>query len=182
MRPLFLIGLPGVGKSTIGRIVAERLGVRFVDTDLFVESRYHATISSMIGCCGIDKFRKRERVALLELLQVEDTLIATGGGLPTWEDNMDRMLAHGLVVYLRSPLDILADRLYSFRATRPAVADKTRGEVGDYLERVSEKREPHYSRAQVVVPIGHLRTAEEERIAAEQVIEAIRQYIEKEDA
>ena len=171
-----------MGKSTIGRIVAGRLGLRFVDTDLFVESRYHATISSMIGCCGIDKFRKRERVALLELLQVEDTLIATGGGLPTWEDNMDRMLAHGLVVYLRSPLDILADRLYSVRATRPAVADKTRGEVGDYLERVSEKREPHYSRAQVVVPIGHLRTAEEERIAAEQVIEAIRQYMEKEDA
>lgn len=171
-----------MGKSTIGRLVAERLGVRFVDTDLFVESRYHATISSMIGCCGIDKFRKRERVALLELLQAEDTLIATGGGLPTWEDNMDRMLARGLVVYLRSPLDILADRLYSVRATRPAVADKTRSEVGDYLERVSEKREPHYSRAQVVVPIGHLRTAEEERMAAGQVIEAIRQYMEKEDA
>ena len=171
-----------MGKSTIGRIVAERLGVRFVDTDLFVESRYHASISSMIGCCGIDKFRKSERVALLELLQVEDTLIATGGGLPTWEDNMDRMLAHGLLVYLRSPLDILADRLYSVRATRPAVADKTRSEVHDYLERVSEKREPYYSRAQVVVPIGHLRTAEEERMAAEQVIEAIRQYMEKEDA
>ncbi|MDD7469211.1 MAG: shikimate kinase [Porphyromonas sp.] len=182
MRPLFLIGLPGVGKSTIGRIVAERLGVRFVDTDLFVESRYHATISSMIGYCGIDKFRKRERVALLELLQTEDTLIATGGGLPIWEDNMDRMLAHGLVVYLRSPLDILADRLYSVRATRPAVADKTRSEVRDYLKMVLEKREPYYSRAQVVVPIGHLRTAEEERIAAEQVIEAIRQYMEKEDA
>lgn len=171
-----------MGKSTIGRIVAERLGLRFVDTDLFVESRYHATISSMIGCCGIDKFRKRERVALLELLQMEDTLIATGGGLPTWEDNMDQMLACGTVVYLRSPLDLLADRLYSVRATRPAVADKTRSEVHDYLERVSEKREPHYSRAQVVVPIGHLRTAEEERIAAEQVIEAIRQYMEKEDA
>ena len=171
-----------MGKSTIGRIVAEQLGVRFVDTDLFVESRYHATISSMIGCCGIDKFRKRERVALLELLQMEDTLIATGGGLPTWEDNMDRILARGLVVYLCSPLDILADRLYSVRATRPAVADKTRSEVRDYLEMVSEKREPHYSRAQVVVPIGHLRTAEEERMAAEQVIEAIRQYMEKEDA
>ncbi len=182
MRPLFLIGLPGVGKSTIGRIVAERLGLRFVDTDLFVESRYHATISSMIGCCGIDKFRKRERVALLELLQAEDTLIATGGGLPTWEDNMDRMLARGLVVYLRSPLDILADRLYSVRATRPAVAEKTHSEVRDYLEAISEKREPYYSRAQVVVPIGHLRCAEEEREAAEQVIEAIRHHMEKEDA
>lgn len=170
-----------MGKSTIGRIVAERLGLRFVDTDLFVESRYHATISSMIGCCGIDKFRKRERVALLELLQVEDTLIATGGGLPTWEDNMDRMLAHGLVVYLHSPLDILADRLYSVRATRPAVADKTRSEVHDYLERVSEKREPHYSRAQVVVPIGHLRTAEEELEAAELVVSAIRRYLEEHD-
>lgn len=181
MRPLFLIGLPGVGKSTIGRIVAERLGVRFVDTDLFVESRYHATISSMIGCCGIDKFRKRERVALLELLQVEDTLIATGGGLPTWEDNMDRMLAHGLVVYLRSPLDILADRLYSVRATRPAVADKTRSEVHDYLERVSEKREPHYSRAQVTVPIGHLRNSAEEIKAAELVVEAIQRYLEEHD-
>lgn len=181
MRPLFLIGLPGVGKSTIGRIVAERLGLRFVDTDLFVESRYHATISSMIGCCGIDKFRKRERVALLELLQVEDTLIATGGGLPTWEDNMDRMLAHGLVVYLHSPLDILADRLYSVRATRPAVADKTRSEVHDYLERVSEKREPYYSRAHVTVPIGHLRNSAEEREAAEQVTEAIRRYLEEHD-
>lgn len=181
MRPLFLIGLPGVGKSTIGRIVAERLGLRFVDTDLFVESRYHTTISSMIGCCGIDKFRKRERVALLELLQAEDTLIATGGGLPTWEDNMDRMLARGLVVYLRSPLDILADRLYSVRATRPAVADKTRSEVHDYLERVSEKREPHYSRAHVTVPIGHLRNSAEEREAAEQVTEAIRRYLEEHD-
>ena len=181
MRPLFLIGLPGVGKSTIGRIVAERLGLRFVDTDLFVESRYHATISSMIGCCGIDKFRKRERVALLELLQMEDTLIATGGGLPTWEDNMDRMLARGLVVYLRSPLDILADRLYSVRATRPAVADKTRSEVHDYLERVSKKREPYYSRAHVTVPIGHLRNSAEEREAAEQVTEAIRRYLEEHD-
>ena len=170
-----------MGKSTIGRIVAERLGLRFVDTDLFVESRYHASISSMIGCCGIDKFRKRERVALLELLQVEDTLIATGGGLPTWEDNMDRMLAHGLVVYLRSPLDILADRLYSVRATRPAVADKTRSEVRDYLERVSEKREPHYSRAHVVVPISHLRSAEEELEGAELVVSAIRRYLEEHD-
>lgn len=181
MRPLFLIGLPGVGKSTIGRIVAERLGLRFVDTDLFVESRYHTTISSMIGCCGIDKFRKRERVALLELLQMEDTLIATGGGLPTWEDNMDRMLARGLVVYLRSPLDILADRLYSVRATRPAVAEKTLSEVRDYLEAISEEREPHYSRAQVAVPIGHLRSAEEELEAAELVVSAIRRYLEEHD-
>ena len=170
-----------MGKSTIGRIVAERLGLQFVDTDLFVESRYHTTISSMIGCCGIDKFRKRERVALLELMQTEDTLIATGGGLPIWEDNMDRMLTRGLVVYLRSPLDILADRLYTVRATRPAVADKTRSEVRDYLERVSEKREPYYSRAQVAVPIGYLRTAEEELEAAELVVSAIRQYLEEYD-
>lgn len=182
MRPLFLIGLPGVGKSTIGRLVAERLGLTFVDTDLFVESRYHASISSMVACCGIDKFRKRERAALLELLQAEDTLIATGGGLPIWEDNMDRMLANGLVVYLRSPLDLLAERLYTVRATRPAVAEKTHSEVRDYLESISEKREPYYSRAQVVVPIGHLRSAEEERDAAEQVIEAIRHHMEKEDA
>lgn len=182
MRPLFLIGLPGVGKSTIGRLVAERLGLTFVDTDLFVESRYHASISSMVACCGIDKFRKRERAALLELLQAEDTLIATGGGLPIWEDNMDRMLANGLVVYLRSPLDLLAERLYTVRATRPAVAEKTHSEVRDYLESISEKREPYYSRAQVVVPIGHLRSAEEEREAAEQVIEAIRHHMEKEDA
>lgn len=170
-----------MGKSTIGRIVAERLGLQFVDTDLFVESRYHATISSMIGCCGIDKFRKRERVALLELLQAEDTLIATGGGLPTWEDNMDRMLARGLVVYLRSSLDILADRLYSVRATRPAVAEKTLSEVRDYLEAISLKRDPYYSRAHVVVPIGHLRSAEEELEATELVISAIRRYLEEHD-
>ena len=171
-----------MGKSTIGRLVAERLGLTFVDTDLFVESRYHASISSMVACCGIDKFRKRERVALLELLQKQDTLIATGGGLPIWEDNMDQMLAHGLVVYLRSPLDLLAERLYTVRATRPAVAEKTRSEVRDYLESISEKREPYYSRAHVVVPIGHLRSAEEESEAAEQVIEAIRHHMEKEDA
>ena len=170
-----------MGKSTIGRIVAERLGLQFVDTDLFVESRYHTTISSMIGCCGIDKFRKRERVALLELLQAEDTLIATGGGLPIWEDNMDRMLAHGLVVYLRSPLDLLAERLYSVRATRPAVAEKTHSEVRDYLEAISLKRDPYYSRAHVVVPIGHLRSAEEELEAAKLVVSAIRRYLEEYD-
>ena len=94
---------------------------------------------------------------------------------------MDRMLAHGLVVYLQSPLDLLAERLYSVRATRPAVAEKTHSEVRDYLEAISEKREPYYSRAHVVVPIGHLRSTEEEREAADQVMEAIRQHMEKED-
>lgn len=170
MKPIFLIGLPGVGKSTVGRIVAERLGLRFVDTDTFLAQRYHSTISSMVQCCGIDKFRKRERVALLELLRAEDTLIATGGGLPIWEDNMDQMLARGLVVYLDTPLEILADRLYMVRATRPAVAEKSRDEVRAYLGEVAAKRRPVYERAHLTVPIGHLRDEAEELAAADAVI------------
>lgn len=173
MCPIFLIGYPGVGKSTIGGVVAERLGLRFVDTDMLVEARYHASVSSMIRCCGVDKFRKRERVLLLELLRTEGTLVATGGGLPLWEDNMDLMLEQGRVVLLDSPREILAERLYFFRESRPAVAGMSRTEVRAYLDEVAKKREPVYRRATLTVPIGHLRNAKEIAEAADRVIAAL---------
>lgn len=162
-----------MGKSTVGKIAADRLGLRFVDTDTFLETRYHNSISSMVSCCGIDKFRKREAVALLELLRSEDTVIATGGGLPMWDDNMDLMLSRGLVVWLKSPLDILAERLYSVRASRPAVAGMTRDEVRKYLEELSKKRLPVYEQAHVTVEIGPLRDEAEEQAAAEAVLRAL---------
>lgn len=177
MKPIFLIGLPGVGKSTIGPLVAKLLGLRFVDTDHFVEARYHSSVGAMINCCGIDKFRKREKVALLELLRLEDTVLATGGGLPLWEDNMDKMLERGLVIFLDSPLDILAERLYTVKGTRPAVAEKTRTEVREYLDATDKVRRPVYSRAQLTVPVGQLRDAVEEQTAAKDVADAITTYL-----
>lgn len=174
MKPIFIIGFPGVGKSTIGRRVADMMGLPFVDTDQFLETRYHSSVSSMIGGCGIEKFRKRETAALIELSNKSDTIISTGGGLPTFGDNMDLMLRKGIVLYLTSTEEQLAHRLYLVRATRPAVADLDMEGVLEYVRTLLPHRHTYYSRAHITVDAGTLMNEEEEVRVAASCVDAIK--------
>ena len=76
----------GSGKSTIGRHLAEALGWRFIDTDVFVETRFRQRITDMFAEHGEAVFRRRERMAIEELMSMPDTVFATGGGLPHTPD------------------------------------------------------------------------------------------------
>ena len=87
---LFLIGYMGCGKSSLGRRVARRLDVRFVDTDSVIEEREGASISDIFQYEGEEYFRRLERSIIEEVASEEsDAVVSTGGGAPAWGDNMD---------------------------------------------------------------------------------------------
>ena len=92
MRPLFLVGYMGCGKSTLARKIARRLGVEAVDTDRAVEEREGATVADIFRYEGEQRFREVEREVLERLIADPATrVVSTGGGLPLWRDNMARM-------------------------------------------------------------------------------------------
>ena len=93
--PIFLVGFMGSGKSTVGRHLAEALGYRFIDTDVFIETRFRQRILDMFAQHGEVTFRRRERMAIEELMSMPDTVFATGGGLPCYEDTMEQLLLSG---------------------------------------------------------------------------------------
>lgn len=180
MKPIFVVGFPGVGKSTVGCWMAQMLKLAFIDTDDYLECKYHSTISTMISGCGIEKFRKRETAVLIELSHKSDVVISTGGGLPTFGDNMELMLHRGIVLHLTSDEEELARRLYSVRATRPAVAHRDLQGVREYVSTLLPRRDRYYSRAHITVDATYLRNREEEQKVAQDCIRSICAYLEGE--
>ena len=89
MKPLFLVGYMGCGKSTLGRKLARRLGVDFIDTDALVEEREGASVADVFRYEGEERFREAERRVLDEVIAgASFAVVSTGGGLPTWRDNL----------------------------------------------------------------------------------------------
>ena len=88
MQRIFLIGYMGVGKTTLGKALADRTGLSFIDLDLFIEGRYRKTIRQIFEAEGEEAFREIERKALHEVAEFEDIVLSTGGGTPCFFDNM----------------------------------------------------------------------------------------------
>ena len=112
--PVYLIGYMASGKSTVGRLLAERLGWHFVDLDdAFLEIN-GLTTGEYIERYGIERFRKQEKdcVERLSELPIQKVIYATGGGYPCWEDNMECLLELGTSFYLRWTPEQLTERLF----------------------------------------------------------------------
>lgn len=173
MKPIFLIGFTAVGKTTIGTKLAKALGLPFVDTDQYLEKKYHSTIGGMIECCGVDKFRKREKVILIELSQYQDVVFATGGGVAADADNIALMLNRGIVIYLEASPETLAKRLYQVKATRPLVADLDEEGVRGYVDATLPMRLPYYQQAHFTVRAEELTTPEDEEMIVEDILKLL---------
>lgn len=150
---LFLIGYMGCGKSSLGRRVARRLDVRFVDTDSVIEEREGASISDIFQYEGEEYFRRLERSIIEEVASEEsDAVVSTGGGAPAWGDNMDIMNRAGTTVYIRRPAEQIVSRLSPYgRMKRPKLRGLSDEEIVDFMKRNMAEREPFYSRAQHVL-------------------------------
>lgn len=107
---LFLVGLPGAGKSTLGRQLARRLGKAFVDADAELERKLGVTIATIFEIEGEASFRDREEATLVELTEMSDIVLATGGGVVIRGNNRERLKAYGTVVYLHSQPATLHER------------------------------------------------------------------------
>lgn len=148
---LFLIGYMGSGKTTIGRIIARRLKLNFVDMDAHIEQNQFKTVSQLFSEFGEERFRQLERKCLLEVSAYENTVISTGGGAPCFFDNMDVMNQAGETIYIKLTPKELGDRLKTTNIRkRPILASYQGDDLEAYIAVNLEKREPFYNQAKHV--------------------------------
>lgn len=116
---LYLVGFMGSGKTTAGRLLAESLGVPFLDLDLAFEAMAGRTIRETFETHGEPWFRAREAELLRGTASLPDAVVALGGGTFAFPENRDFVKAHGLSVYLDVPFAVIAERLAGKTADRP---------------------------------------------------------------
>ncbi|EPR41934.1 Shikimate kinase [Desulfovibrio sp. X2] len=122
---VFLVGLRGSGKTTVGRRAAKRLDRPFVDTDALIAERIGTTIADFVAENGWDAFRELEHQVLAEVCTRTGQIVATGGGIVLREDNRALLADHGVTFYLMADVDTLCARLRCNpnSAQRPALTD-----------------------------------------------------------
>lgn len=144
---IFLIGFMGCGKTTLGRQLAQATGLSFIDLDHHIEEKYHKTVPEIFAEYGEEEFRKMEKEALHEVGHFENVIISTGGGAPCFFDNMDFMNKQGETLYMKLPVEVLADRLINARVERPLAKGKTEEELIDFISETLKKRDEFYMKA-----------------------------------
>ena len=153
---VWLVGMMGVGKSTVGQLVASRLGVPFVDLDDRVEAAAHATIAELFAREGEHGFRAREAAEVARAAHEADAVIAVGGGAPCFGENLTNMLSSGIVVWLSAPVDELAARVGDGTRRPLLAAGATPAKRRETIARLLEARTPYYARATVTIDTGGL--------------------------
>lgn len=138
---IFLVGLMAVGKSTVGRLLAQQLGYAFYDSDHVIEDRAGADIAWIFDVEGEAGFRERETQVLDELTAKERVVVATGGGAVLSAQNRQMLGSRGCVVHLDSPLERLLERVQKDRK-RPLLQND---DPAGTLARLQREREPLYS-------------------------------------
>lgn len=146
---IFLTGMPGSGKSTCGKLLAEQLNFPFFDLDVEIETREGKTITSIFEQDGETYFRQVESDVLKSTVEDNEKIIlSTGGGTPCFMDNLEFMKRNGNMIFLDIPLETLVERLKE-KDDRPLL--KTEKELKDRLEELYDKRIAVYLKADYIV-------------------------------
>lgn len=170
MPKIFLIGYMGSGKTTIGRLLAKKTGLAFIDADLFIENRFRKSVASIFEERGEAGFREIERKVLEEIIGFEDVVISTGGGLPCFFDNMELMNRNGVTVYLKASTEELVKRLEKGKKKRPLICDKNDEELKEFVELNVRRRSEYYDRALYTLETGALASSREIEEKVEELI------------
>ena len=152
--PIYLIGYMAAGKTTVGRMLAERLGWHFVDLDDAFAEIHSLTPAEYIRKYGIEQFRYKEKYVVEDLaeLPIERVIYATGGGYPCWEDNMECLHELGTSIYIRWQPEHLAKRLMLTDLTqRPVLQGRTELELLSFITPQLEARESFYEKADYII-------------------------------
>ena len=149
---LYLTGYMATGKSTIGRKVAKRTELPFLDTDKMIEEAEGAECADIMTYAGEEYFRNAERKALEQTAEYENAIVSTGGGLPVWGDNQKWIAEHGVSVYLKRTPEQILSRLSPYgRKKRPKFRGLNDEELLAFMHNHLAEREPVYMQADVVI-------------------------------
>lgn len=162
MKPVFLIGYMGCGKTTLGEVLARQMGVRYIDLDEFIEASHGMSIVEIFDEMGENRFREMESDALREVALMTDVIVGCGGGTPCYGENMSLMNSAGVTVWLTTSPQRITARLVlpDQKVKRPKIASLPDNKVLDLVEREMLAREPHYSQAQLQFDSTDIETAE----------------------
>ncbi|MBW4646563.1 MAG: shikimate kinase [Goleter apudmare HA4340-LM2] len=153
---LYLIGIMGSGKTTVGRLLAQQLGYGFVDTDNIIVQAAGKSINQIFTNAGEAAFRQLESDVLAQVCAYTKLVIATGGGIVMQQENWS-YLHHGLIVWLDAPVELLYNRLLE-DTTRPLLQDV---DLKGKLRSLLEQRTPLYSQADLRITISEGETPEQ---------------------
>jgi shikimate kinase len=169
-RTVALVGLMGAGKSAIGKRLALRLSLPFVDADDEIERAAGCTISEFFERFGEAEFRAGERRVIQRLLEGPPRVLSTGGGAYMDPETRTLMRDNAITVWLRADLDVLYERVRK-RQHRPLLRQ---GDPREILARLMNQRYPVYAEANIVVES----TAQPADITTDQVVEALRRHLQ----
>ena len=171
---IFLVGLMGAGKTSVGRLLASHFGKTFYDCDHEIERRTGVKIPVIFDVEGEEGFRAREATVLRELANLDNIVLATGGGAVLRAENRAELKQHGIVIYLRAALDDLWQRTRHDR-NRPLLQT---GDGRARLEQLYLQRDPLYQEvAAVVVDTGN----QSLRSLAQRLEQHLREYVREKD-
>lgn len=147
----FLVGYMACGKTRRGRVMAEELGIRFIDLDAYIVEREHRTIQDIFEEDGEVGFRKLETRYLQEVCELYgDFVLSTGGGAPCFNNNMEYMNKQGQTIFLNTDIDTIIERLIRGKHKRPIVSELDDEEIRDFVCRHLQERLPYYRQAKQV--------------------------------
>jgi shikimate kinase len=170
MKNIYLVGMPSSGKSTLGKELARNLGYSFTDMDKLIETREQKTISEIFSNYGEAHFRELEKKTLHGFQPDQSMVIATGGGVPCFHDNMEFIKANGVSIFLNVDVNDLAKRLYKAQGNNRPLLDKTQSEevVIESIKKTFQERLPDYQKSDIQV---------DGEITVSQILWLLEQYI-----
>ncbi len=139
-RSIILIGMPGAGKSTAGRLLSERLSMPFMDTDAAIEEKYGRRLQDIIDHEGLPVFNHKEETVISQL-RFNGHIVSTGGSVVYSETGMANLRSQGLVIWLMAPLEELSDRMRESVNSRGIAV-----EAGQTIEELFDLRQPLYEK------------------------------------
>ena len=168
-RPIVLVGLMGVGKSTVGRRLAKRLGLSFVDSDEEIEDAAGRPAAEIFEQYGERDFRDGERRLVARLVEGEVRVIATGGGAYVDPSTRKLLNERSITVWLDAPVEILAERT----ARRDTRAQLRNGDPKAVLRKLDQERRPSYAEAHI-----HVRSGDgAHRDVVDAIVDALEGYV-----
>ncbi|MCG2610459.1 AAA family ATPase [Flavobacterium sp. SM15] len=155
MKKIILVGYMGSGKTTIGKLLAEKTEIPFFDLDAIIEKNTQKTISQLFTDEGEIKFRKLEHQTLKTFLEKHETFVLSlGGGTPCYANNHEVLLPGNVFsFYLKASIKKIVERVASEKKHRPLLANKSDAELEDFIAKHLFERSYFYHQAKVVIDV-----------------------------
>ena len=147
-KPIIIVGMMGVGKSALGRLVAKNLNRNFYDIDENIEKKYNMRIYEIFEKYGENKFRDIEHKEIKNIDKNSNIIIATGGGAFIYERNYNILNRIGLTIWLNATSSVIIERLKKNKNNRPLLKNE---KIDTYINDLLKKRSPLYAKAHLTI-------------------------------